>query len=161
MVISMPRTLWVLRHGDAEPHGVREDFQRRLTPRGERQARLAGIALARMAVAPEFVFASPRVRALETARIACEALAVSPMVHTPLQGGFTADDAAELLATVDGDGTLLLVGHEPDLSGLVQSYSSARVEMKKGGLAALRVGRGGNLSVLLGPREIERLVQER
>ena len=60
-------TLWLLRHGDAEPHGSGPDFERRLTARGEQQARAAGRALARMGVSFERVFTSPRVRALDTA----------------------------------------------------------------------------------------------
>lgn len=42
----MARELWLLRHGEAEPHDVRPDEERRLTPRGERQSRDAGAALA-------------------------------------------------------------------------------------------------------------------
>ena len=37
----MPQQLWLLRHGDAEPHGSRPDAERRLTGKGERQSRLA------------------------------------------------------------------------------------------------------------------------
>ena len=29
----MATQLWLLRHGEAEPHDAREDFDRRLTPR--------------------------------------------------------------------------------------------------------------------------------
>jgi phosphohistidine phosphatase SixA len=57
-----------------------------------------------------------------------------------------------LLAATGPDGSLLLVGHEPDLSGLVAALTSARIEMKKGGIAAIR---GGRLIALLRPREIE------
>jgi phosphohistidine phosphatase len=146
------RTLWLLRHGDAEPHGIRSDFDRRLTPRGERQARAAGLAFARLGVRFEHVFTSPRVRARDTALLACAELAMTPIEHAPLAGGFGPDAAAELLSATAADGRLLLVGHEPDLSGLVASMTSARIEMKKGGLAAIR---GGELVELLRPHEIE------
>ena len=46
----------------------------------------------------------------------------------------------------------MLVGHEPDLSRLVAALTGARIEMKKGGLAAIG---GGALLALLRPREIE------
>ena len=42
----MARQLWLLRHAEAEPHGARPDPERRLTQRGEQQARAAGAALA-------------------------------------------------------------------------------------------------------------------
>jgi phosphohistidine phosphatase len=148
------RTLWLLRHGDAEAHGTRSDFERRLTERGERQSRAAGRAFARLEVHFEHVFTSPRVRALDTARLACAELKPEPepIIHESLGGGFDARDAAELLAASAASGALLLVGHEPDLSGLVSALTGARIEMKKGGIAAIR---GGVLVVLLRPREIE------
>ena len=93
----MAGTLWLLRHGDAEPHGARADFDRRLTARGERQSRAAGRALARLGVGFDGVFASPRVRALETARLACAELGLEPVVHAPLSGGFDERDCARLL----------------------------------------------------------------
>ena len=150
----MARTLWLLRHGDAEAHGIREDFDRRLTPRGVRQARTAGVALARLGVRFDLAFASPRVRALETARLACAALGIEPVVHDALAGGFDARDAGQLLEAVRADGTVLLVGHEPDLSQLVAALSGSRIDMKKGGLACVA---GGVLLALLRPREIERV----
>jgi phosphohistidine phosphatase len=146
------KTLWLLRHGDAESHGSRPDFDRRLSDRGERQSRAAGRALARLGVRFEHVFTSPRVRALDTARLVCAELGLEPVVHVPLGGGFDEREAAELLAATPEGGTLLLVGHEPDLSGLVAALTSARIEMKKGGLAAIRERA---LLVLLRPREIE------
>jgi phosphohistidine phosphatase len=73
-------------------------------------------------------------------------------VHEALAGGFEERDAGELLAATEADGSLLVVGHEPDLSGIVAALTSARIEMKKGGIAAVR---GGQLVELLRPREIE------
>jgi phosphohistidine phosphatase len=158
----MSKTLWLLRHGDAEEHGSRPDFERRLTPRGERQSLAAGRALAKLGVSFDHVFASPRVRARETARIACAEIGIEPILHEPLSDGFGAGDAGELLAATSDDGSLLLVGHEPDMSGLVATFSGAHVVMKKGGLAAIRVaGVGGELALLLRPREIELLAGER
>ena len=150
--MDVARTLWLLRHGDAEPHGARPDFERRLTPRGERQSVAAGRAFARLGVRFERVFASPRVRALDTALLACAELDLKPVVHEPLAGGFGAGDEAELLASVGPGAALLLVGHEPDLSGLVAAMTGARVEMKKGGIAAIR---DRQLVELLRPSEIE------
>lgn len=148
----MARIVWLLRHGDAEPHGVGDDFERRLTPRGERQATAAGRALARLGVQFEAVYSSPRVRARDTALLACAELGTTPIEHEPLSGGFDPHDAAELLAPHRGAPAVMLVGHEPDLSGLVAALTGARIEMKKGGLAA--VGTGA-LVALLRPREIE------
>ncbi len=148
----MARIVWLLRHGDAEPHGSSDDFGRRLTARGERQATAAGRALARLDVQFEAVYASPRVRALDTALLACAELGCVPLEHEALAGGFDARDAAALLAPHRGAPAVMLVGHEPDLSRLAAALTGARIEMKKGALAAIG---GGALLVLLRPREIE------
>ena len=64
--------IYLLRHGDAED-GEGDDAARRLTAKGERQARDAGRALAALGVEIEACLASPKVRAADTARIAAEA----------------------------------------------------------------------------------------
>lgn len=154
----MSKSLWLLRHGDAEDHEARSDFERRLTARGQRQARAAGRALERLRVDFEQVYTSPRVRALETARLACEQLGIEPVVYDALGGEFDDRGAGELIAATGPDGALMLVGHEPDMSGLVHSLTGARVAMKKGGLAQIKLGPGrGELAVLLRPSEIELL----
>jgi phosphohistidine phosphatase len=148
----MAGTLWLLRHGDAEPHGARSDFERRLTARGERQSRAAGLAFKRLGVSFDRVFASPRVRALDTARLSCAELGIEPVVAASLSGGFDERDWAKLRAGEAAGASILLVGHEPDLSGLVAAITGARVEMKKGGIAAIRERQ---LVELLRPSEIE------
>jgi phosphohistidine phosphatase len=156
----MARQLWLLRHGDAEPHGTREDAERRLTERGEGQAHAAGIALERLRASFDAVLFSPKVRARQTAQLAaqhwdaqqCDLLSV----HDPLAGDFDARQALAELSGLPADGRLLLVGHEPDLSGVVGDLTGARPDLKKGGLAVVRLesAAGGELVVLLRPREL-------
>jgi phosphohistidine phosphatase len=155
----MARELWLLRHADAEPHGTREDAERRLTERGEHQARAAGIALARIGVKFDAVLYSPKVRARETAELAAETWSSQQRKrlreHEPLAGGFDAPQALDALAAVAGDGCLLLVGHEPDLSRVAGELTGARLDLKKGGVVAVRLdGSGGELVVLARPREL-------
>ena len=78
--------IWLLRHGDAEPHGG-ADADRELTEKGRRQARDAGRALAALGVEIEVCLASPKVRAVQTARIACEELGMEPEIEERLRGG--------------------------------------------------------------------------
>jgi phosphohistidine phosphatase len=147
--------LWLLRHGDAEPDAP-TDAERRLTPKGERQAHIAGAALAALGVRFADVFTSPRVRALDTARLACEALGMEPIVHEPLSGGFDAEEARALLQSEP----VLLVGHEPDFSGIVADLTGGRIDLKKSGIAVVRVeGSRGELRVLLRPAELELMAQ--
>ena len=78
--------------------GAAPDFERRLTARGAREAQAAGRLLALLGVKPDLAFTSPRVRARDTAAIACEAINVTPVLHEPLSDQFGAGDAQELLA---------------------------------------------------------------
>jgi len=155
----MARQLWLLRHGEAEPHASGRDAERRLTERGERQARAAGIALARIGVKFDAVLFSPKVRARQTAELAAEAWRPQQRKrlreHAPLASGFDAAQALEAIHGAGADGCLLLVGHEPDLSGVAGELTGARLDLKKGGVAALRLdGPGGELVVLTRPREL-------
>jgi phosphohistidine phosphatase len=152
----MAQQLWLLRHGEAEPHDAREDHARRLTPRGERQSRAAGAALAALGVEFAAAYASPRERALDTAKLACEALGVEPEVQESLSGGWDVDAARSLLAGHDADARVLVVGHEPDFSQVVFDLVGGRIDLKKGGVAAVRLdGSPPELMVLLRPRELE------
>ena len=78
--------IYLLRHGDAED-GDGDDAARRLTEKGERQARTAGRALAALDAKIDACLASPKVRAAETARLACQALGVEPETASELRGG--------------------------------------------------------------------------
>lgn len=135
--------IWFLRHGDAEDG--EPDEQRKLTGKGERQARDAGAALAALGGKPDICLASPRVRARDTAALACEPLGVEVMIEPRLAGG--SFDPLELAA---GLGDVLLIGHEPDFSEAIASLTGARVDLKKGGIAGVE---DGELRVLLRPKE--------
>jgi phosphohistidine phosphatase len=155
----MARQLWLLRHADAEPHGAREDSVRRLTARGEAQARVAGVALTRLEASFEATLFSPKVRARQTAELAAEGWSEQERsrlaAHPPLASGFDAAQALEALAGLGADGRLLLVGHEPDLSNVIAALTGARADLKKGGLAIVRLeGARGELTVLMRPREL-------
>ena len=155
----MARQLWVLRHAEAEPHGARSDAERRLTARGKEQARAAGVALVKLGAVFDAVLFSPKARARETAELAAggwgEEQRELLRVHPPLAGGFDARQALEELTAIPAEGRLLLVGHEPDLSGIVGELTGGRVDLKKAGLAVVRLeGVAGELAVLLRPREL-------
>ncbi len=152
----MAQQLWLLRHGEAEPHEAREDAARRLTPRGERQAREAGAALAALGVELTAAFTSPRVRALDTAKLACESLGAEPQVIEALSDGWSERDARELMAGFGPEDRVLVVGHEPDFSQVVHDLTGARIDLKKGGVAAVRLdGTRRELFDLLRPKELE------
>ncbi len=154
---------WHSRSGScatARPSPTRRDRtpERRLTPRGEEQSRAAGDALARLEIPIHAVFSSPKVRAWDTARIACEALSVEVGEHKPLVEA-TTDDVLELMAG-HPDNRILLVGHNPSFEQVIYDLTGARVDLRKGAVAGVRVrGRRGELLSLLQPRELALLAQ--
>jgi phosphohistidine phosphatase len=158
----MAQQLWLLRHGEAEPHDAAPDADRKLTDRGREQSRVAGRALAALKVGVHLAFTSPKLRARETAELACEVLGVEPIEHDALASGFDGAAALELLAAARADQRVLFVGHEPDFSQVVYDLTGGRIDMKKGGIAAIRLdGTRGELIVLLRPRELDQIAAQR
>jgi phosphohistidine phosphatase len=150
--------LWLLRHGEAVPHDSKPDFERELTARGERQSVAAGEALARLGVEFGACYTSPLARARQTAVLACGPLNVEPEQRELLGKGFDVEAVRDLLAGHGPEERILVVGHNPSFEQVVLDLTGARVDFKKGGVAAVRVGAGrGELLVLLRPRELESL----
>jgi phosphohistidine phosphatase len=141
--------LYLLRHGDAE-HEAGNDAARRLTAKGERQAHAAGAALVALGAGIDACLTSPKVRAAETARLACDQLpGVEPEVAPELAGG-----SFDSLALAAGRGDVLLVGHEPDLADEVARLTGGKAKLRKGGLAIVD---GSTLQALLRPGDLERI----
>ena len=151
----MATSLWLLRHGEAVPHGSKEDEERELTPRGAHESRTAGRALARMNIEFDACYTSPKVRARQTAALACEELGVEAHEVDVLGDGFERADAEDLLAGHRG-GCVLVVGHEPSFSRVVHDFTGARIDFPKGGVAGVRIkGSKAELFALLRPAELE------
>jgi len=138
--------IWLLRHGDAADGSP--DAERPLTDKGKRQARAVGEALKALGIKVDACLSSPKVRAADTATLACEPLGVDVQLEPKLAGGPI--PAEELAAGLGAH--VLLVGHDPDFSMAVHTLTGAQVRLKKGGLAGLE---RGELKVLLRPDELE------
>lgn len=141
--------LWLLRHAEARD-GTPDD-ERPLTKRGARQAKAAGLALRRMEVHVDACLSSPKVRAMQTAKLACEPLGV-PVEATPALAG-TPFDVHDLTA---GLGDVLLVGHDPSFSMTLHDLTGAQARLRKGGLAGVEKG---ELLVLMRPQELEAIAE--
>ena len=138
----------MLRHAEAEDGTP--DAERRLTAKGEEQSRAVGAALKRLGIELDACVSSPKVRSLETARLACEQLGVEVTEDERLAGGpFDPREVAEGLGE-----HVMLVGHEPDFSLALHRMTGAQVRMKKAGMAAVD---RGELKVLLRPSDLRAL----
>jgi phosphohistidine phosphatase len=143
--------LWLLRHAEAAD-GVPDD-ERPLTDRGVRQAQDAGRALETLGTNLDVCLCSPKLRAVQTAQLACAPLGIEVTVDRRLAGEpFDVDDL------VTGLGDVMLVGHDPSFSLTLHDLTGAQARMKKGGLAGVAKG---ELVVLLRPSELSAIAAQR
>jgi phosphohistidine phosphatase len=136
--------LWLLRHAEAAD-GLPDD-ERPLTERGIRQAQDAGQALQRLEIRIDACLSSPKLRALQTAQLACAPLGVEVTVEPRLSG-----EPFDPLDLGAGLGEVLLVGHDPAFTLTLHDLTGAQARMRKGGLAAINKG---ELITLLRPHEL-------
>lgn len=135
-------TLLLARHAEAQPFAAR-DHDRGLTDDGIAMARAVGVAIGATA-APGRALVSSAARARQTLDLAmragdwsCETVALDE-----LYGGGP-HDVLDALGRHAGPADLVLVvGHEPWCSGVVELLTGARVRMATATLAAMRVGPG-------------------
>ncbi|BBP72290.1 phosphohistidine phosphatase SixA [Pseudomonas sp. Seg1] len=110
--------LWVLRHGEAVPYGSCPDSERELTDHGRKEALNSAAHLIGQPLTA--IYASPYLRAQQTAQIVREALGFEPEIRTVdwLTPEVDPDRVAEQLVSVSN---VLLVSHNP-LVGNLLSY---------------------------------------
>jgi phosphohistidine phosphatase len=161
--------LYVLRHGIAVEPGTPDfanDADRPLTPEGGRKLRQIAEAMAALELSFDLILSSPYLRARQTAEIVAEVLKARKMLELSdsLTPGGSTKKLVELLNSLQPSPEgVLLVGHEPYLSGLISLLVSGRetfaVVMKKGGLCklsteSLKPGRCAALEWLLTPKQM-------
>lgn len=156
--------LILFRHGIAEnPRDGLADADRALTPRGVERTVAAARGLARVAHTAQAILTSPKTRAAQTAAILGDLFDLVPEPFEPL----ASEDPAAILRALRGraENELILVGHEPSMSRLVEllctgpGLGEPTVELKKAGAALVEApirrddGQGrGTLRWLLPPR---------
>lgn len=123
-------TLYLLRHADAEPAKYYDDDRdRELTSTGQQDARRLGRFLAATDQLPDQFVTSTAVRARQTAEMLSKGeewmSEVSLRPSHALYRAQPADVLAQIRATEDEVGGLLLVGHEPTWSTTVSQLVGA------------------------------------
>lgn len=135
--------LLLLRRSEAEPHRT-DDFTRRLTDKGERQAAKVGSFMAGHGIRPDLILTSPLVRARQTATLVARELKADVPTEVPwLACGMNPEYALEELAGYAKLECLMIVGHEPDFSALVAHLldlgTSASVNISKASLTGVEM----------------------
>ena len=132
--------LFLLRHGKADwPDWKGSDDERPLNDEGVREMRVVAAALKRLKAAPEFILSSPLPRALRTAEIVAEELGLEVEKQKELKPGFDRRKCDALLAGRPG-ADVMMVGHEPDFSGVIRSLTGGRAKLSKAATAAIEIG---------------------
>ncbi|MGE8481222.1 phosphohistidine phosphatase SixA [Pseudomonas sp. FP1740] len=117
--------LWVLRHGEAEPHGTRPDSERALTDKGRKEVKRIAAKLKGKHLTA--IYASPYLRAQETAMLVRKELGFAPEIRTVewLTPDNNPQAVAEQLVSVDH---ALLVSHNPLVGNLLGYLQHGHVQ---------------------------------
>lgn len=139
--------LFLLRHGiavDPGTSGIHKDSDRFLTPEGETEMASVTRAMEKLELSWDVILSSPYVRARQTAEIVAKNIDLKKYLkfspHLASEG-----DPQKLIEEIRSEysraRSILLVGHEPYMSGLISMLVTGRadsdVTMKKGGLCKL------------------------
>lgn len=133
--------LYVMRHGIAAARGdpnFPDDAQRPLTAEGKKKLRAIAKGLFRLGLDVDAIITSPLARASETAEIVAEVFGPDIRVETSdfLRPGGSLQALLTSLSKRNNHRSVLVVGHEPDLSeGVAKLIGNTRAsfQFKKGG----------------------------
>jgi len=157
--------IYILRHGiavDRGTPGFKKDSDRPLTKEGEEKMHQIADTMLGMGLKFDLILSSPYTRAEQTAQIVADTLDHEVTFTKSLAPDA---NALELIAEINDEKphSVLLVGHEPDLSRLISvlvcGTSDGSFELKKGGLCKLTAetitfGRCATLNWLITPKHL-------
>jgi phosphohistidine phosphatase len=145
--------IYLLRHGVATERGEHggPDEERALTAEGRRKVRRVAEAMRAMELSFDVILSSPLVRALQTAELVAESLRLKRRLQVTEHlepGASIAKLFSQMQNLQPAPGRVLLVGHEPDMSGLASRLLTGRDDLamnfKKAGLCKITASRPGS-----------------
>lgn len=160
--------LYILRHGDAAEHGDPryKENERPLTTKGIQRTKQLAHVLREMEITMDAILTSPLTRARETAEIVARGMKLqdAPSASEHLAPSGNMEELVHQLNTIRPvPKNILLVGHEPYLSGFISLLCTGGpglpMVFKKGALCRLELqvlscGKCATLDWLLQPRVI-------
>ena len=160
----------MLRHGEAGARleAPEKDADRRLTPAGRREIAEIADFLATQKIDLKAIGTSPLKRTVETAEIVARKLRKLNVLQEWEELKPTGEPGSlfERLSRFGSRQQILIVGHEPYLSGMIGEVvggkGSVNLAMKKGGLAKVRINEfkpaiSGELRWLLTPKLMRKM----
>jgi phosphohistidine phosphatase len=143
--------LYFMRHGIAvdrvDRGGKSDDRARMLTAKGIKRMHKAARGLLTLSLSFDRILTSPLERARQTAQIVAQALQLEERMEEieQLAPDQPVQELLSALARYERERNILLIGHEPLLSGavsfLLSGTAGAAIRLKKGGLCCLEVNR--------------------
>ncbi len=136
----MLKTLLLLRHSKSSwKDASLQDFDRPLTKGGKRTAKGMGQEIRRRNLTPALILSSAASRARQTAKRVAKTAGYSGNIATEARLYLTGVQRhLEVLTEVDdAHSRVLLIGHNPDLEGLVEQLSGRQVSLPTGGLVCI------------------------
>ncbi|MCX6123365.1 MAG: phosphohistidine phosphatase SixA [Proteobacteria bacterium] len=136
--------LLFMRHGKATPEGT-SDRSRPLSPRGLRDTILVGEAIFAKGVRIDKIICSPVVRTMQTLEQVQKSYKDAPVFLS--DEIYTADSASGLLAAIEKSiantgQSVLIIGHNPTISALVEVLSDKTIDMSPGDCHSLTITAG-------------------
>jgi phosphohistidine phosphatase len=164
--------LYLLRHAIAVlrgTEGYEHDADRPLTTKGQKKMYRIAEGIRALDLSFDVILSSPILRARQTAEITAEVLGIAKKLKFS-DNLATDGEAEEVIREIRENygnlDSLMLVGHEPDMSNLISVLISGEaglsITMKKGGLCKLtldtiKYGRCATLEWLLAPSQMTRI----
>jgi phosphohistidine phosphatase len=121
------KTLLLMRHAEAHlEQDSQTDFDRTLTPDGEKMATQTGVILRQLGIPIHRILASAAPRALHTAQlVATQASPAAPLIALPELYAVPADRLASAILrhSCPDEDSIMLVAHNPAISSLMYRWS--------------------------------------
>jgi len=162
--------LFLIRHAIAEPLGKENQFSdetRAVTADGRNRMREVVKGLVKLGVELDLIITSPLARAVETAEIIATSVGLTRKEIKQsgnLAPGASAEELFAEIKSHSGVEAIALIGHQPDLGGLISRIiqcegGALSIQLKKGGVCCLNVTETvptlrGDMVWLLTPRQL-------
>lgn len=140
------KTLYLLRHGQAESKEGQPDVERNLTETGKKQALLTGEKLLKEGLRPDIILSSHANRAYQTAQIVAQTLTY-PVKNIAIEQEIYHSDQESLLDIIKRQdnkyASVMIAGHNPTITYIAQILSkNQKHEMPTAGVLVLQCASG-------------------
>lgn len=164
--------IYILRHGKAQERliNLQSDSKRQLTESGKKEMGCIAKAMKNLDIKVDDIFSSPLIRAKQTAEITLQFVKSkkkSITVWNELKPEIDVFKTIKKLTVLKPMASVLLVGHEPHLTNLVEilitdNPSKLNISLKKGGFIHIKGNSNksrisGSLRCIMAPKQLKKL----